>query len=191
MRIKVLSFICGALLAVTATAQPHLSFKGIPITGSMTSFCQQLKNKGFTQINSDNNITTFVGDFTGRQAYVGVGAADDGKTVHSVVVLFDPSEEWNTLVSTYDYYKDIYSRKYGSPSTSIEKNPSHDNGNISMMYELWQGRVTYGSTWNVEGGSIEISIEKSSDGIYEGLVIIRYRDSQNIETKIQKDMEDI
>ena len=53
MRIKVLSFICGALLAVTATAQPHLSFKGIPITGSMTSFCQQLKNKGFTQINSE------------------------------------------------------------------------------------------------------------------------------------------
>lgn len=191
MRIKVLSFICGALLAVTAAAQPHLSFKGIPITGSMTSFCQQLKTKGFTQVSSDNNITTFVGDFTGRQAYVGVGAADDGKTIHSVVVLFDSSEEWNTLVSTYDYYKDIYSRKYGSPSTSIEKNPSHDNSNISMMYELWQGRVVYGSTWDVEGGSIEISIEKSSGGINEGLVIIRYRDSQNIETKIQKDMEDI
>lgn len=50
MRIKVLSFICGALLAVTATAQPHLSFKGIPITGSMTSFCQQLKNKGFIRL---------------------------------------------------------------------------------------------------------------------------------------------
>lgn len=59
MRTRILSFICGALLAVTATAQPHLSFKGIPITGSMTSFCQQLKTKGFTQISSDNNITTF------------------------------------------------------------------------------------------------------------------------------------
>ena len=106
------------------TAQPHLSFKGIPITGSMTSFCQQLKTKGFTQISSDNNITTFVGDFTGRQAYVAVGAADDGKNVHSVVVLFDPSEEWNTLVNTYDYYKEIYSRKYGNPAKSIEKNPS-------------------------------------------------------------------
>ena len=45
MRTRILSFICGALLAVTATAQPHLSFKGIPITGSMTSFCQQLKTK--------------------------------------------------------------------------------------------------------------------------------------------------
>lgn len=48
MRTRILSLICGVLLAVTATAQPHLSFKGIPITGSMTSFCQQLKAKGFT-----------------------------------------------------------------------------------------------------------------------------------------------
>lgn len=130
-------------------------------------------------------------DFTGRQAYVAVGAADDGKNVHSVVVLFDPSEEWNTLVNTYDYYKEIYSRKYGNPAKSIEKNPSNSNSNISLMYELWQGRVVYGSLWEVEGGSIEISIEKSSEGINEGIVVIKYRDSQNIETKIQKDLEDI
>ena len=50
MRTRILSFICGALLAVTATAQPHLSFKGIPITGSMTSFCQQLKLKALLRL---------------------------------------------------------------------------------------------------------------------------------------------
>lgn len=68
---------------------------------------------------------------------------------------------------------------------------SDSNSNISLMYELWQGRVIYGSLWEVEGGSIEISIEKSSEGINEGIVVIKYRDSQNIETKIQKDLEDI
>lgn len=73
----------------------------------MTSFCQQLEDKGFTKIGSDNNITRFVGDFTGRQAYVEVGATEDGKNVYSVVVLFESSGEWNTLVSTYDYYKFI------------------------------------------------------------------------------------
>lgn len=44
MRTRILSFICGALLAVTATAQPHLSFKGIPITGSMNFFLSTVKN---------------------------------------------------------------------------------------------------------------------------------------------------
>lgn len=35
------------------------------------------------------------------------------------------------------------------------------------------------------------SLCKSSEGINEGIVVIKYRDSQNIETKIQKDLEDI
>lgn len=40
------------------------------------------------------------------------------------------------------------------------------------------------------GGDIQLSIEKSS-GIYEGMVMIRYQDSQNVEAKIQSDLEDI
>lgn len=34
-------------------AQEHLSFKGIPIEGSMTEFCQKLKTKGFTSIGQE------------------------------------------------------------------------------------------------------------------------------------------
>lgn len=45
----------------------------------MTEFCQKLKSKGFTSIGRENNITLFSGDFTGRQATVGVTATDDGK----------------------------------------------------------------------------------------------------------------
>lgn len=102
-------------------AQEHLSFKGIPIEGSMTEFCQKLKTKGFTSIGQENNISLFTGDFTGSEATVGVTATDDGKNVFAVVVLFEPSGEWNTLVNTYDYYKDLYTRKYGKPSISKEK----------------------------------------------------------------------
>lgn len=126
---------------INTMAQEHLSFKGIPIEGSMTEFCQKLKTKGFTQLGRDDNVTTFTGDFTGRQATVGVGATDDGKSVHSVVVIFDESSEWNTLVNTYDYYKGLYIRKYGEPSACREHNPSRQDSNISLMYELGQGTV--------------------------------------------------
>ncbi len=180
------------LLCVTfyANAQDHLTFKGIPIEGGITTFCQKLKAKGFTQMGKDKNITLFTGDFTGRQATIGVGASDDGKNVFSVVVLFDPSKEWNSLVSTYDYYKDLYTRKYGEPAISKENNPSHSDSNTALMAEVHQGTVVYGSAWNVPGGDIQLSIEKSS-GFYEGMVMIRYRDSQNVESKIQSDLEDI
>lgn len=178
---------------INIMAQEHLSFKGIPIEGSMTAFCQKLKAKGFTQMGSDNNVTMFTGDFTGTQAAVGVSATADGKRVHAVVVMFNESSEWKTLVSTYDYYKGLYTRKYGEPSACQEHNPSRWERNIALMYELEQGTVTYTSAWNVSGGTIELSIENAgySDGRINGVVIIRYRDAQNVETKIQKDLEDI
>lgn len=175
---------------ISLMAQEHLSFKGIPIEGSMTAFCQKLKAKGFTSIGSENNLTLFTGDFTGRNATVGVTATDDGKDVFAVVVLFDPSGEWNALVNTYDYYKDLYTRKYGKPSISKEKNPALSDSNTALMAEVHQGTVVYGSAWEVTGGDIQLSIEKSS-GVYKGMVMIRYRDSQNVEAKIQNDLNDI
>ena len=168
---------------ISLMAQEHLSFKGIPIEGSMTAFCQKLKAKGFTSIGSENNLTLFTGDFTGRNATVGVTATDDG-------VLFDPSGEWNALINTYDYYKDLYTRKYGKPSISKEKNPALSDSNTALMAEVHQGTVVYGSAWEVTGGDIQLSIEKSS-GVYKGMVMIRYRDSQNVEAKIQNDLNDI
>ena len=65
-----------------------------------------------------------------------------------------------------------------------------DGSNTGLMAEVHEGRVTLGSLWTVTGGEIEISIEKTSGG-YEGAVVIRYRDAQNEEIKIQKHLEDI
>ena len=194
---KRIVIVLTALFAtISMMAQEHLSFKGIPIEGSMTEFCQKLKAKGFTSIGQENNVTLFTGDFTGREATVGVTATeggrppDDGQNVFAVVVLFDPSGEWNTLVNTYDYYKDLYTRKYGEPAASTEKNPSLLDSNSFLMREVHEGTVVYVSAWEVTGGDIQLSIEKSS-GLYEGMVMIRYRDSQNVEAKIKRDLEDI
>lgn len=186
---KTLSIIMVFCFAISCFAQEHLSFKGIPITGSMTEFCKKLSQKGFTKLGRENNLTTFTGDFTGRRATVGVGATDDGENVHSVIILFEESSEWKTLVNTYEYYKEIYTRKYGEPAACKEYNPSHRDSNISLMYELGQGTVTYATAWSVTGGTIEISIEKF--GYSDGVVVIKYRDSKNIETQIQRDIDDI
>lgn len=192
MRKLIVSF---AFMVITLTSyaqsdSEHLTFKGIPIEGSITEFCQKLKNKGFTSIGRENNLSLFMGDFTGRNATVGVTSSDDGKNVFAVVVLFDPSSEWNTLVNTYGYYKDLYTRKYGAPTISKEQNPALSDSNTALMAEVHQGTIVWGSAWSVTGGDIELSIEKTS-GFYEGMVVIRYRDTQNVETKIQKDLEDI
>ena len=178
---KILITLTVLFAVIDIMAQEHLSFKGIPIEGSMTEFCQKLKSKGFTSVGHRQFRC---------EPERGVTATDDGKNVFAVVVLFDPSGEWNTLVNTYDYYKDLYTRKYGKPTISKENNPAHLDSNTALMAEVHQGTVVYGSAWEVTGGDIQLSIEKSS-GVYEGMVMIRYRDSQNIEAKIQNDLDDI
>ena len=66
--------------------------------GSMSCLCEELKSKGFSEISCENNIRSFVGDFSGGEGYVGVGGGDDGKNVDCVVVLFDGREEWNSWI---------------------------------------------------------------------------------------------
>lgn len=187
---KLLLLLFITCASISAIAQEHLSFKGIPIEGSITTFCQKLKAKGLVQVHSENNIRLFTGDFTGRDATIGVVADQTGKNVFSVVVIFQKSGEWNTLVNTYDYYKELYTEKYGNPSFSRENNPSRSNDNISLMYEVHQGTVVYGSVFNAPGGTIELSID-NADGVYQGQVIIRYKDTLNIEGKRQSDLDEI
>ena len=75
---KIFTILAMLFAVINIMAQEHLSFKGIPIEGSITTFCQKLKTKGFTSIGRDNNITMFTGDFTGRKATVGVTATSTG-----------------------------------------------------------------------------------------------------------------
>lgn len=182
--------------AVNIMAQEHLSFKGIPIEGSMTEFCKKLKEKGFVYIGNESNvplfsnIPVFSGNFTGDNATVGVFATDDRKNVVGVIVVLDPSGEWNILVNTYDYYKNLYTRKYGEPAVSEEDNPARLDSNIALMLEVQQGTAVYDSTWEVNGGFIVLSIQKTNV-IYKGAVMIGYFNSQSMEAKIQGDLVDI
>ena len=88
---KILITLTVLFAVIDIMAQEHLSFKGIPIEGSMTEFCQKLKSKGFTSIGRENNITLFSGDFTGRQATGRGNCYRDGKKMFlQLSFLFDP-----------------------------------------------------------------------------------------------------
>lgn len=167
----------------------YLKFKGIPIKGSMESFCKKLKAKGFTQTGRDGKDILFGGDFTGKTATVKVESDNDGKNVYRVIVMFTPSRDWKSMVETYNHYKKLYTSKYGAPVGSKERiNPITDS-NSAKMLELNDGNVTWFSRWKDAGGTIEISIDKYD--VVEGVVVIRYCDSQNEAAKIKSDLEEI
>ena len=180
------------LASLTCAAQEHLAFSGIPIEGSMEEFCLKLEEKGFDEWEIYDNLTVLTGTFTGREATISVFSDDEGVNVHSVAVRFTPAVEWKTLVDTYNYYKELYTRKYGNPKKVAEESSKVEAGALNpvLMFELWQGRVTWTSQWETTGGDIELSVEKTNKAC-EGAVVIRYRDAQNEETRTQKYMEEI
>lgn len=186
---RVIFIIAGIFAAINIMAQDKLSFMGIPIEGSMSSFCNKLTAKGFSLIDENGNLAYFSGYFTGLKVTVGVGKTGENGNVFSVVILLPERNEWKQLVNMCEHYKDLYTRKYGLPTISKEHNPAQLNSNIAFMQELCHGTVVYGSIWDVAGGNIEISIEKLDD--FSGCVMIRYCNAENLEAKIQSDLGDI
>lgn len=182
-----------ALVALVTYAQSnseHLSFKGIPIKGSLTEFCKKLQTKGYKYEGKDSNYAMFTGNFTGRNATIGVTTDDDGQNVYGVIVNFDSSGQWKTLANTYSYYKDLYTKKYGKPFISTENNPAESDSNTDLMFQLSEDNVKWITVWVVTGGRIHLGIMGTSV-LYQGQVSIFYEDTQNSESQEQKYLEDI
>ncbi|MCI5834002.1 MAG: hypothetical protein MR013_04335 [Prevotella sp.] len=186
---KVIISMILCCLAVCGYAQEHLSFKGIPIEGSITEFCQKLKAKGFIEMPYDGDMRLFQGKFTGRKVTVGVIPTDIGENVSSIGVTFEKSDSWKDLVNLYEYYKYLYIEKYGFPTECVENNPSSSDSNSRLMYNLSQGKVSYFSKFEIQGGIINISIQKFDDS--DGMVMILYLDTQDMNAKRQRELEDI
>lgn len=188
--IALLLLMAVTLVSYAQTDSEHLSFKGIPIKGNVSEFCEQLANKGFTYIRKTNHVSALQGEFVSYNATIVVTSYDTDKNIFAVSVLFDSCCEWNALVNTYNYLKDLYTRKYGSPIISKEYSSAFLDSNAALMAAIHQGTFIWSNTWSASGGNIVLSIEKTSNR-GEGMVVVRYRNYQDIETKIQNNLEDI
>ncbi len=125
----------------TASTDP-LSFKGIPITGSSTSFGTKLVNAGFR----NNGNGTYTGDFAG---YSGCKVTPSGSNpVQEVRVDFPVISDWNALEKAYDSLQASLTQKYGiEPKTSTNNNIatySLPNGTITLDAD-----VSNQSNWHV------------------------------------------
>lgn len=126
----------------TASSSTPLTFKGIPITGSLSNFGTQLVRAGFS--NAGNG--TYTGEFAG---YSGCKVTPTGTNpVKEVRVDFPVISNWDSLEKAYDSLQASLTQKYGiEPVTS-------KNNNLAI-YNLPNGTITLDadvanqSTWHV------------------------------------------
>ena len=187
---KVLITSVAFLTTLNIMAQDLLTFKGIPIEGSLAEFKKKLKTNDFIWVGQENNISMFSGTFTGKQVRLGVMATDDNKEVLGVIVRFKPLGFWEPLIDTYNYYKDLYTEKYGTPKVNTEKKHKSENNSNTIMYQLRDGQIEYDCTWAATGGTIRLSIESFHQSL-KGVVKIVYEDAKSKEGKREKDLKEI
>ena len=126
----------------TTTSSNPLTFKGIPMTGTLTAFGNELVKAGFRSAGNG----TYTGDFAG---YSGCKITPLGSDpVREVRVDFPVISDWDALEKAYDSLQADLTQKYGiQPKTASNSNLAvYDlpNGTISLDAD-----VKDKSTWHV------------------------------------------
>lgn len=174
------------VLVITSFAQDstdkskHMTFKGVPIDGTLNEYVIKMKKSGFNHIETKDGLAILEGDFAGyKDCLVGIVTLKQKDLVNKITVIFPEKETWSTLSSNYYNLKELLTEKYGEPSEVVEKfdtysEPDDDN---SRMHEVKFDNCKYYTTYETEKGSIQLSIDHES--IMSCFVRLSYFDKIN------------
>ena len=60
-----LTFVIACCSLMTWAQSEHLTFKGVPIDGTLTEFVTKMKTAGFTHLGTQDGMAALQGDFAG------------------------------------------------------------------------------------------------------------------------------
>lgn len=184
---KVATIIVLALLTSLTIQAQHLSFKGIPLEGTLQAFASKLVGKGFKQVGKQEGIVILNGPFAGYQKCE-IGLVGNAKgNIFKVVVIFPKHNKWGDVEKDYYQLKELLTQKYGQTSTVIEDLDETDDW--MKLYKISESEASFGCEWTVEGGSIELQISKTD--YMEAAVFLSYFDQSGQQEAIQSAIDDL
>ena len=157
--------ILSSFAQTNADSSQHLTFKGVPIDGTLDQYILKMKQNGFELLSTEDGIAELQGDFAGyKNCQVGVSTLKQKDLVHKIGVLFPEKDTWSTLSGNYFDLKQMLTEKYGKPTDVVEKfdtqyQPKDDGAKI---YEVKIDRCKYYSIWKTDKGEIHLSIDHKS-----------------------------
>ena len=179
--LTIVAFIFSFMFVMAQTPNKHLTFKGIPITGTLESFAQKMEDKGFRKIYSDKTSVEFEGEFAGySECEIYIYKVPNQNIVHKVVVCLPEKSSWANLEKEYYKFKDMLTNKYGEPVLQSEtfKEGTSAVSDFSKMLLLKEGNCDYWTEWGVENGVIKVEIVPTFDTT-DGRIRLIYFDKIN------------
>ena len=195
MRTLFLSFL-AVIMAMSTFAQTseHMSFKGVPIDGTLNEYVAKMKQSGFQYLGAEDGTALLNGDFAGyKNCHVAVTTLKKIDLVHKIGVIFPNQETWSRLSSNYSDLKQMLTDKYGNPNEEVElfdvkpfQLPLDDN---MKMNQVGIDNCKFFTVWKTDKGEIQLSIDHS--GFTSCFVKVVYFDRINsaiINEKVKDDL---
>jgi hypothetical protein len=192
MKTKLITLFFSLLSAlVYAQNTEHLSFKGVPIDGTLNEYVLKMKKNGFMHTGTKDGLAILEGDFASyKNCTVGVSTLKSKDLVSKIIVLFPDLEIWSSLSSNYFNLKEMLTEKYGQPAESKEEFQSYTPDNDgSKMTSVQLGHCKYYSIYETDKGTIELSIEQNDNS--RTFVKLAYFDKINGETIKKEALNDL
>ncbi len=192
----ILFFIVGMLSYVATAAQTenkHMTFKGVPIDGTLKEFMAKMENAGFITIETNAEHGILKGRFAGyEECYIVVCAHSNSKLIYSVGVEIPTSDNWSLLETSYQHLKNMLTIKYGSPTECVETFTGYSSprDNIYKLLRVKMDECTYKTTFLTPNGGVILSLGYEP-ALSECVILIFYVDTINTEAGIASNLDDL
>ena len=194
----------------------HLTFKGVPIDGTLKQFVEKMERVGFVQIprgsykNMDvileqmegketekqdelNGKAYLQGDFAGyKDCRVYVSTINGLDVVANITVQFPEQKTWEFLHGDYTNLKAMLIEKYGQPTSVKEEFQGYKSSNETdndRMHKVKMDECRYETRFVTEKGEIVVWIEHGD--MLSTFVCLQYKDKINGDTVKQHAINDL
>jgi hypothetical protein len=184
--------VSNSFAQTNSDSSKHLTFKGVPLDGTLDEYVSKMKQNGFKHLNTEAGVAMLQGDFAGyKDCIVSVTTLKQKDLIYKISVLFPEKVTWSALSGNYFDLNQMLTQKYGKASDIVEKfdRQSEPRDDGSRMFEVKIDRCKYYSTWETEKGQIQLSIDHNGATIC--FVKLAYFDKINSATIKQQALDDL
>ena len=201
---KIIMLWLFAIISIVGIAQnttEHLSYMGIPITGTITQFQAKLQAKRCSLDKQTSNslgvgCRAFKGNFIGNKVTIFVYYDENTKVVYRVKSVISKISE-NIADQKYEYIKNMLLQKYGMTYSNYGEQTGKESFSILVEGKLLNPKMDLTSlplSSNGFRGNIDLFIAKDETFLsypFDYNLHIDYYDAINYEKHLNRDLEDI
>ena len=201
---KIIMLWLFAIISIVGIAQnttEHLSYMGIPITGTITQFQAKLQAKRCSLDKQTSNslgvgCRAFKGNFIGNKVTIFVYYDENTKVVYRVKSVISKISE-NIADQKYEYIKNMLLQKYGMTYSNYGEQTGKESFSILVEGKLLNPKMDLTSlplSSNGFKGNIDLFIAKDETFLsypFDYNLHIDYYDAINYEKHLNRDLVDI